>query len=170
MNSTSKKLHSKCKNFSLYAIRECNSYATIIQFLSKPFNFIHACNLLSPYTLGRIAITNFSFKLKSNIDRVVTLFHRTLVNVDISQCKNIRDTDISPFNMCKKLKNVNINGCQAITDKGIKALASSCQQLTNINLYNCHLVTDEGIKALASSCQQLTNINLYNCTKKDQYL
>ena len=101
--------HNQHNNPYLYAIRECSNYATIIQFLPIPFNFIDACNLLRPYTLERLAITNFSFKLKSNIDRVVTLFHRTLENVDISQGKNIRDTDISPFNMCKKLKSVKNN-------------------------------------------------------------
>ena len=148
--------HHQHGNLYLYAIRECSNYATIIQFLVRPFNFIHACNLLRPYTLERLRVLRFKFKLLSNVPRVIYIFHRTLESVDISQCKNITDADISQFNMCEKLKSLNLSGCKKVTDKGIKSLASSCQQLTNINISRCYKVTDEGMKALASSCQHLT--------------
>lgn len=62
------------------------------------------------------------------------------------------------------LKNININGCQRVTDRGVEAIArSSARSLVSIELYWNLLLTDAAVKALSGQCPELRSVNLSGC-------
>ncbi|EIE22613.1 RNI-like protein [Coccomyxa subellipsoidea C-169] len=89
------------------------------------------------------------------------------------------------------LEEINLNGCQKVTDRGVaelvracpsltaislywnlnvgvetlKALSEACPRLSQVNLSGCKAVTDLGIVQLAQGCPQLTHVDLTRCTR-----
>jgi len=64
---------------------------------------------------------------------------------------------------CEALQSVDAMGCIAITNEGIKELATGSPQLTSINLSDCHLVSDSGLAYLGECCPELLTISLRHC-------
>ena len=89
----------------------------------------------------------------------------------------------------KLLKNLELNGCELVTDEGVKALAKNCtllsltlsccrnvtndafsaasleglKQLSALDLTRCLNVTDLAIKQIARDCSNLQTLNLSSC-------
>lgn len=74
---------------------------------------------------------------------------------------------------CPKLKELRVEGysCtvsrttkeQAVTDRGVIAIAEGCPELEVLNLSGCWKVTDSAIRALAFQCSQLKILHLTSC-------
>lgn len=64
---------------------------------------------------------------------------------------------------CHKLKMINLNGCSAITDVGVKSLADNCHQLVYCCLSKCFAITDQALISLGQGCQQLKTLGLIGC-------
>ena len=61
---------------------------------------------------------------------------------------------------CIFLKELNLRMCIALTDEGLRAVASNCDKLIRIDLEGCNALTDEGLVELAQKCTELKEINL----------
>jgi hypothetical protein len=59
---------------------------------------------------------------------------------------------------------VDLSGCQCITNAGIKALAKSCANLRSVNVSSCFELTDGALRALAT-CHQLRAVNACGCER-----
>lgn len=68
---------------------------------------------------------------------------------------------------CRKLKNVNFNGCQFVTDKGVCALARSCP-LKEIRI-RATTVTDKCVYVLAQCCPELEWVAHADYTGKPKF-
>lgn len=74
---------------------------------------------------------------------------------------------------CHKLKELRVEGfsCtvsrtmkeQAVTDRGVIAIAGGCPELEVLSLSGCWKVTDSAIRALAFQCRQLKILHLTSC-------
>lgn len=74
---------------------------------------------------------------------------------------------------CPKLKELRVEGysCtvprttkeQAVTDRGVIAIAEGCPELEVLSLSGCWKVTDSAIRALAFQCRQLKILHLTSC-------
>ena len=62
------------------------------------------------------------------------------------------------INRCPKLRSIDLEGCNKVTDAGISALGAGCGQLQSINLGSCNAVTDAGVSVLGAGCGQLRSI------------
>lgn len=74
------------------------------------------------------------------------------VEVSFMECVDDRFLKLLAGN-CKKLKNVNFNGCQFVSDKGVCAIARNCP-LREIRL-RATTVTDKCVYVLAQYCPEL---------------
>ena len=68
------------------------------------------------------------------------------------------------------VQDVDLSGCQLITDLGIRALTHSCQTLESVNVSSCYELSDAAFASLgtcsrlrvldACGCEQLTDKGL----------
>ncbi len=59
---------------------------------------------------------------------------------------------------------LDLSGCQCITDEGIHALARGCPGLRAVNMSSCYELTDAAFAALAS-CRHLRTVNACGCER-----
>lgn len=60
------------------------------------------------------------------------------------------------------LSELNLSGCQSLTDAGIEALAASCARLRVLDLTRCLTLTDASLRVIARSCgSDLVSLNCY---------
>ena len=65
-----------------------------------------------------------------------------------------------------KLKGLNLNGCQKISDSGLETIAKYCaSRIVDLGVYWNLKVSDKGVLSLASHCQNLVRLNLSGCKK-----
>jgi F-box/leucine-rich repeat protein 14 len=74
------------------------------------------------------------------------------------------DADIAKLaQLCKQLQTLHLDGCDKITDAGLRSLAS-LQQLQELNLSQCDKITDHGLVQIAE-IKQLQTLYLGRCDK-----
>jgi len=66
---------------------------------------------------------------------------------------------------CTNLIELNLSGCEFITNAGVLEIANHLLELQQLDLSSCWHITDESIEALATNCTKLTDINLTFCTR-----
>jgi len=81
--------------------------------------------------------------------------------LNVSNC-SVDDEGISHLKL-KKLQELHLAKCTAVTDKGLKHVADSAPDLEVINLSNCSKITDEGLQQLALKCHKIHTIILSYC-------
>ena len=64
-----------------------------------------------------------------------------------------------------KLRILNLDGCQSITDKSLTKVTKSCHQLQSLILSGCSNVTNTGLHAIGGGCSHLKSLDLTLCTK-----
>lgn len=113
-----------------------------------------------------ILTLNFSFCSKIN-DLGLEILSKNclkLQSLNLTACVFVTDQGI--FHLCHgkfhHLKHLELNGCQKVTDKGIKLIAKFFPLIENLSLRACDLITDEGIKCIGKHCHQLTALDLTN--------
>jgi len=61
------------------------------------------------------------------------------------------------------LREVNVDGCEAVTDQDIKVLAATCgKSLTSFAAVACN-IGDNALKALAEECENLASLDISEC-------
>jgi F-box and leucine-rich repeat protein 2/20 len=83
--------------------------------------------------------------------------------IDLSGCDKISDTSI--IYLSKKapsLQIANLSFCNLITQEGIKHLCTNCSQLQTISLYSCH-INDAALLHIASSLPTLKSLTIAGC-------
>ncbi|MEO1480438.1 MAG: hypothetical protein AAFV01_17925, partial [Bacteroidota bacterium] len=54
-------------------------------------------------------------------------------------------------------------GCEALTDESIEAVAANCPALVSLTVHYCPALTDEPIKAIAANCHALKSLFALGC-------
>ena len=77
------------------------------------------------------------------------------------------------------MQDVDLSGCQLITDLGIRALTRSCKNLESVNVSSCYELSDAGFESLgtcsclhsvdACGCEQLTDTGLQALARGARY-
>ena len=62
------------------------------------------------------------------------------------------------------MQNIDLSGCQLLTDRGIRALASSCPNLEAVNISSCYELSDAAFKLLGA-CGSLRSIDACGCER-----
>jgi hypothetical protein len=83
------------------------------------------------------------------------------------QEKLLNDHRLPRFFDNTPVREIDLSGCDKISDASIVYLAKKFPSLQNANLSFCNLITQEGIRHLCSNCTQLQTINLYYCNVND---
>lgn len=86
------------------------------------------------------------------------------------QEKLLNDHRLPRFFDNQPIREIDLSGCDKITDASILYLAKKAPQLQVANLSFCNLITFEGIKSLCTHCTQLQTISLYHCHINDATL
>ncbi|KAI4310938.1 hypothetical protein MLD38_035880 [Melastoma candidum] len=90
---------------------------------------------------------------------------RSLRELDLTDCMGVDDEGLEYLSKCRGLSCLKLGLCLAISNKGIRSVASNCQEIIEIDLYRCIGVRDEALAALSSGCKKLRTLNLSYCTE-----
>ena len=60
------------------------------------------------------------------------------------------------------VQNVDLSGCQLVTDLGIRALTRSCKNLESVNVSSCYELSDAGFESLGT-CRRLQSLDACGC-------
>jgi hypothetical protein len=84
--------------------------------------------------------------------------------------ENAGDDDVAAFlliNSGKKVRSINLEHCDNITDEALKHIAQHCPILRSLDLRDCKNVTDKGLTVLATQCHSMTHLVLDRCCVTD---
>lgn len=84
-------------------------------------------------------------------------------SIHLPQSIQISDHDLNFIHDCPQLTSIDLQGCQGITNAGLRLLGDACPQLESINLRNCRSFSDNGISDLARKCSKLKDVNVISC-------
>lgn len=96
-------------------------------------------------------------------DPVFEMLGARLMNLDLSDCNQI--TDNAVLHIAEKgdrLETLKLSG-KGITDKSVQSVAASSPHLIEIDLRGCDQITDMAVHTLAGGCKQLKKLFLANC-------
>lgn len=68
---------------------------------------------------------------------------------------------------CRKVVNVDLGGCELVTDETLIFICESCWYLESLSLHSCYYVTDAAVLHLAAQCKRLSLLNLAFTAVKD---
>ena len=97
-----------------------------------------------------------------------------LRHIDLSRCKELRDTALEPvvLGCSKTLLSINLSYCLQLTSDAIGWLAGTvgssgrkCSQLQSCQFAGCSGMTDKALTYLGESCHKLKSLNAAECTK-----
>ncbi|DBA02156.1 TPA: hypothetical protein N0F65_004791, partial [Lagenidium giganteum] len=105
-----------------------------------------------------------------NISRwTVIVSDTTLIRIG---ARNKRMYNSAQKNIASKLQGVGaatrsliMNGAEAITDRGLNAIADNVPTLEVLEMAHAHRITDIGLRVLAAHCPLLTRLNISGCTR-----
>ena len=150
-----------CKHPTSLTISYCNlKNATLLGFC----NLLHTCSK----SLERLVVSG-----NSGNALVGDVF---LIHVS-TRCTSIHSLDVSWSNIgnkglksisraSNKLLQVSLNGCQAITDQSIKAIAEKhYNYLQILEVFGCFNLTQTSINLIACKCKEIRVLNLGQCHK-----
>ncbi|WOK97142.1 F-box protein [Canna indica] len=98
--------------------------------------------------------------------KLVRYQHVKKINLEFAQ--EIEDEHLIVLKCQRKetlqgLQDLNLNGCQKISDKGIEAITSCCSKLRTLSLYWNIRLTDLGMEHIVNSCRNVVSLNLSGC-------
>ncbi|CAL5223987.1 g6599 [Coccomyxa viridis] len=109
------------------------------------------------------------------VNRVVqgaAVMFQNLHTVGLRRATHLQDRALAALAAANgpRLKDVDLSGCQLVTDLGIRALTSSCRNLESVNVSSCYELSDAAFESLgtcsglrsldACGCEQLTDAGL----------
>jgi hypothetical protein len=103
-------------------------------------------------------LRNINLKNENNIIYNVLKKHKHLKSIVI-EFKKINDTHIFQISG-ENIEEININGCQNVSDKGIKSIAEKCQNLKKLEVYWIPNLTDEGMSSIFEKCKKIEFLNI----------
>eukprot|EP00026_Physarum_polycephalum_P010824 Phypoly_transcript_11005.p1 GENE.Phypoly_transcript_11005~~Phypoly_transcript_11005.p1 ORF type:complete len:360 (+),score=51.73 Phypoly_transcript_11005:124-1203(+) len=83
------------------------------------------------------------------------------------QEKLLNDHRLTRFFDNQPIREIDLSGCDKISDASIIYLAKKFPSLQHANLSFCNLITQEGIRHLCTNCTQLQTISLFDCQIND---
>ena len=110
-------------------------------------------------------------KLTGTCKRMQAIALEPLTRVEIPKSSRHHITDSWLHNIvqkCPNLRQLVLEGCYEVTDKGLEFVAKSCQQLQSLDVFSCQ-ITDNGLNFVSERCTQLKSLILscsYDVTDK----
>lgn len=90
---------------------------------------------------------------------------KRLRELDISECKAVTDRTLAEIaKHCKELESLRLAQCYGVSDDGATHIAR-IGSLRTLDLEECNRVSDRGIGAVARGCPKLTALSVANCTR-----
>lgn len=80
-------------------------------------------------------------------------------------CWQVADAVLIAVAKAPNLRHLSISYCQAVTDAGLSAVASSRPELLTLRIDECVKVSDVGITAVAGGCKSLRELSVRRCSK-----
>ena len=91
--------------------------------------------------------------------------HHQLQALDLSDShRNITNTGIAALGTLTALRELNLKGCERLTDEGIVELVKSVTGIVCLNLSDCS-ITDTSCRALSRQCRHLESLNIEHCER-----
>jgi len=75
----------------------------------------------------------------------------------------LTDAGLVDFKMLSRLRVLNLQGANMLTDSGVLTLCKSCPNLERLNIGSCFRLTDGGVSFIVRGMQQLTHLSLFQC-------
>ncbi|XP_008775501.1 F-box protein At3g58530 isoform X2 [Phoenix dactylifera] len=94
--------------------------------------------------------------------------YRQIKKINLEFARDIEDEHLillrsKGIESLQGLENLNLNGCQKISDRGIEAITSVCPKLRAFSVYWNVRITDLSIKHIAENCRHIIDLNLSGC-------
>ena len=107
-------------------------------------------SMVSPYldTLNHV-------KLTGTCKRMQAIALEQLTRVKIPQSSRHHITNLWLHNIvqkCPNLRQLVLEYCREVTDKGLEFVGKGCPQLQSLNVNHCEKVTDKGLEFVRKRC------------------
>ena len=87
-----------------------------------------------------------------------------LWNIDLTGCQRVSDATLSHLMTgCPQLSSIDITDCKNITDKGVTALAAHYPDLQELSINGCYKITSASVETLGELCLNLNMISFDGC-------
>ena len=86
-----------------------------------------------------------------------------LTRLVLSGCDQVEDPALVFLKFCTQLRELNMNGCEKVTDRLMEGVAANCRTLKAVGLRRCNAITDAPVLEFAKSCPNLTALDLGYC-------
>lgn len=117
---------------------------------------------VSSKKLDRILdLRNVKIKDENNTIYKILKKHKLLERI-IIEFRAINDTHIFQLEG-QHIKEINLNGCQKISDRSLIHISKKCPNLEILEIYWIPNITDKGIIPIIENCLKLTYLNLSGC-------
>ena len=84
-----------------------------------------------------------------------------LKELNVEKCNGISDKGIKCIaRRCRELKVLSVARCQKVSDKGIRFVTQRCTNLQSLSIAGCGRVSDKSLESLGQYCHALRDINL----------
>ncbi|XP_042232028.1 F-box/LRR-repeat protein 15-like isoform X2 [Homarus americanus] len=95
-----------------------------------------------------------------------------LRHINTASCWDINDRTLGEFfHKCNKLRVIELNKMELITDTILHYLATNCPHLEHLNVASCWYITDKGLKKVVEYCKVLRILDVRFCPRlTEQYL
>ena len=104
------------------------------------------------------------------LEAVAQRFAKTLKSIDLTGCKNVSDAGLAKLiEKCRELHPDDVH-CDAKGNTFLVAVASEHETIKNIDLLGCNAVTDAGLCVLMERCLQLHPDDVKSTVKGDAFL
>ncbi|XP_042232030.1 F-box/LRR-repeat protein 15-like isoform X4 [Homarus americanus] len=104
--------------------------------------------------------------------QVITQHQSQLRHINTASCWDINDRTLGEFfHKCNKLRVIELNKMELITDTILHYLATNCPHLEHLNVASCWYITDKGLKKVVEYCKVLRILDVRFCPRlTEQYL
>jgi hypothetical protein len=102
-----------------------------------------------------------STKLVTDAGLLAVARNRSLTSLDVSCNRNVSEPGICSVAACSPLlKDINLRGCDHLTDAALTAIAENCPLLERLTLMWCSPLTDIALIAIGQHCHHLRDLDL----------
>ena len=141
-----------------------NLSAKIQHFTFSGFDSIssHSIEHLMCFLKNTLCLLDLS-RLKAVNDSVLKTLGdvcRNLETVKLNYCKDITDQGVIDLVHVVELEQLELCGCEHLTDKACEAVSKRGSKLIIIKFDSCKKITEVGLNSLAWGCKSLQQINL----------
>ncbi|XP_042232029.1 F-box/LRR-repeat protein 15-like isoform X3 [Homarus americanus] len=174
-NSSLQKVTELCQNLRWFSVAWCPwvKDPPLIALFKKNSRLIHVdlcgCEGLNGLSLQVLVVNckNLQTLLVGNCGnwfsmgcwQVITQHQSQLRHINTASCWDINDRTLGEFfHKCNKLRVIELNKMELITDTILHYLATNCPHLEHLNVASCWYITDKGLKKVLCHLTELLHV------------